>query len=104
MEFVNNLPSRELAPGFSAQVVHGASTSVSFVRAKQGHRVPLHHHVHEQVTHIVEGILEMEIGGQQYTLTAGSIFVIPSNTPHNAYAVTDCYIIDFFSPARDDLR
>jgi quercetin dioxygenase-like cupin family protein len=52
----------------------------------------------------VEGELEMIIGGEKYLFTPGTVHVIPSNVPHSAYAITDCKVIDAFSPARDDYR
>jgi hypothetical protein len=42
--------------------------------------------------------------GNCYLLTAGSVHVIPSLVPHSALALTDCKVIDSFSPARDDYR
>ena len=66
--------------------------------------LPEHQHVHEQITYILEGRLEMVIGGEKYLLTAGTVHVIPSNTPHSAIAQTDCKVIDAFAPARNDYR
>ena len=53
---------------------------------------------------IIEGQLDMLIGGEPYSLTAGMYHVIPSNTPHSAIAVTDCKAIDVFNPVREDYR
>ena len=66
--------------------------------------MPEHQHPHEQITHILSGELEMMIGGEKILFTAGSVHVIPSNTPHGAVAISDCKVIDAFSPARDDYR
>ncbi len=66
--------------------------------------LPLHQHIHEQITYIVEGELEMMLGNEKHVLTAGMIHVIPSNLQHGAVALTDCMVLDFFSPARDDYR
>jgi quercetin dioxygenase-like cupin family protein len=71
---------------------------------KAGSSVPIHHHVHEQITYIIEGQLDMVIGGVSYSLTAGMYHVIPSNVPHSADAKTDCKVIDAFSPAREDYK
>jgi quercetin dioxygenase-like cupin family protein len=104
MEHFDNIPAKELAPGFMAKLIHGAHTTLSIVTIKKGSVLPEHRHVHEQITYIVEGRLDMTIGGKPYSLTAGTVHVIPSNTPHNAVAITDCTVIDAFSPARDDYR
>ena len=73
-----------------------------YVELEKGSSVPMHQHMHEQITYIIEGRLDMEIGGQACVLTTGMYFVIPSNTPHNAIAQTDCKLIDAFSPPRED--
>ena len=104
MQNLNDIPSRKLFPGFSFKLVHGAQSTVSFVDIAKGAILPEHQHVHEQVTYLVEGQLDMTIGNEQFSLTPGMVHVIPSNTPHSAVAVTNVKVIDFFSPARDDYR
>ena len=74
------------------------------VELKEGSSVPMHQHVHEQTTYIVEGKLDMVIGGVACSLTAGMYHVIPSNTPHSAVAMADCKVIDVFSPVREDYK
>jgi len=71
---------------------------------RKGAVLPEHRHVHEQITYIMEGQLEMVIGGEKYLLTTGTVHAIPSNTPHSAVALTDCKVVDSFAPARDDYR
>ena len=104
MEYLSDIPARELLPGFSGKFVHGQKSTLAFWEIKKGCTMPEHQHPHEQITHIVSGELEMVIGGEKMLFTAGSVHVIPSNTPHSAYAKTDCVVIDAFSPARDEYR
>jgi quercetin dioxygenase-like cupin family protein len=104
MQYLNEITPREFLPGFFGRFVHGEKSTLSFVEIKKGHSLPTHQHPHEQITHILEGELEMTIGGIDYLFTPGSVHVIPGNTPHSAYARTDCKVIDAFSPARDDYR
>lgn len=104
MEFLENIPARELIPGFFGRFVHGSQCTLAFWDIKAGCVMPQHQHPHEQITHIVSGELEMEIGGEKMLFTAGSVHVIPPNVPHGAVAKTDCKVIDSFSPARDDYR
>lgn len=104
MQYLSDIPSRELIPGFFGKFVHGEKGTLALWEIKKDCRMPEHQHPHEQITHILEGELEMTIGGQTMLFTAGSVHVIPSNTPHSAIARTDCKVIDAFSPARDDYR
>jgi quercetin dioxygenase-like cupin family protein len=104
MQHLSEIKGTEFLPGFTGRFVHGAQSTLSFVDIKQGCSLPEHQHPHEQITHIVEGELEMIIGGEKFIFTPGTVHVIPSNVPHSAYAITDCKVIDAFSPARDDYR
>jgi quercetin dioxygenase-like cupin family protein len=104
MNNIKNILPKELVPGITGYYAHGDSMTFGYVELKSGSSVPMHHHMHEQITYIIEGELDMVIGGQVCLLTAGMYHVIPSNTPHSAIAKTDCKLIDAFSPVRDDYR
>lgn len=104
MQYLDDISPREFLPGFFGRFIHGAASTLSYVTILQGSKLPTHQHPHEQITHILEGELEMVIGGETYLFTAGAVHVIPGNVPHSAFAVTDCKVLDFFSPARDDYR
>lgn len=104
MQHIKNIKPKELVPGINGYYAHGDSMSFGYVELKSGSSVPMHQHVHEQITYIIEGELEMVIGGQLCFLTSGMFHVIPSNTPHSAIAKTDCIVIDAFSPIREDYK
>jgi quercetin dioxygenase-like cupin family protein len=102
-KFLNH-PEKELVPGIHGSYIHGANASLGYVTIKAGSVMPMHHHPHEQLTLILDGELEMEIGGKKVLLTKGMSYVIPSNTPHAAKAHADCTVIDVFSPVREEYR
>ena len=104
MDYIKNIKSKELAKGITGYYAHGKQMSFGYVELKAGSNIPTHQHVHEQITYIMEGELDMVIGGKPCLLTAGMYYVIPSNTPHSAIAKTDCKVIDAFSPAREDYK
>jgi quercetin dioxygenase-like cupin family protein len=64
----------------------------------------VHQHIHEQITYIIEGQLDMVIDNVPCSLTPGMYHVIPSGTPHSAIAKTDCKVIDVFGPVREDYK
>jgi quercetin dioxygenase-like cupin family protein len=101
---IKDIPAREIVPGFFGKFIHGEQSTLAFWEIKKGHTLPLHHHVHEQITYIVSGELEMVIGDEKHVLTSGMTNVIPSNLPHSGFALTDCVVIDTFCPVRDDYR
>jgi quercetin dioxygenase-like cupin family protein len=104
MQSIKNIPPKALMPGITGYYAHGKNMTFGFVELKAGSSVPLHQHIHEQTTYIIEGQLDMVIGEQTCSLTAGMYHVIPSNTPHSAIAKIDCKVIDVFSPVRDDYK
>ena len=104
MNYIKSIPSKEIVPGITGYYAHGDKHTFGYVEIKKGSVVPDHHHVHEQITYIIDGQLKLVIGGKPYSLTNGMYHIIPSNTPHSAIAVTDCKVIDTFSPTRDDYK
>ena len=104
MNIIKNIKPKELVPGITGYYAHGDSMTFGYVELKAGSNIPTHYHVHEQITYIIEGELDMVIGEQACLLTAGMYHVIPSNAPHSAVAKTDCKVIDAFSPAREDYK
>ena len=104
MDLIKNIQAKNLAPGITGHYAHGDKVTFGFVELKKGSSVPVHHHIHEQITYIIEGQLDMVIGGEAFSLTDGMYHVILSNTPHSAVAITDCKVIDIFGPVREDYK
>ena len=104
MQPIKNIKPKELVPGITGYYAHGNSMTFGYVELKAGSNVPMHQHVQEQITYILEGELDMLIGGKACLLTHGMYYVIPSNTPHSAIAKTDCKLIDAFNPVREDYK
>lgn len=104
MSQIKNIPVKQLFPGIDGYYAHGEKMTLGFVELKAGSQVPMHQHPHEQITYIIEGRLDMTIGGKPFSLTAGMYHVISSNSPHSAIAKTDCRVIDAFSPVREDYK
>ena len=104
MQPIKSITPKELAAGLTGYYAHGDSSTFGYIELKQGSKVPMHRHIHEQITFIVSGQLDMTIGGIAYSLTAGMLHVIPSNQPHDALAMVDTVAIDAFNPVREDYR
>ena len=101
---LNQVPVREIFPGFRARVVHSARTSESWVEADAGASFPEHQHPQEQIVNVLEGELELTVAGVTHRLTAGRVLVIPPDVPHRGRAITSCRVLDVFAPPRDDYR
>lgn len=96
------LPTSQLIEGYTAQFIHTASATYSHVTVAAGAHLPLHQHIHEQVSYVISGEFELTVDGVAHRLVAGQVFVIPSNTPHSGLAITDCFLLDVFTPRRED--
>lgn len=104
MQSIKKITPKELSAGLIGYYAHGASMTFGYVEIKAGCNMDQHQHVHEQITYILEGELDMIIDGKLYKLTAGMYHIIPSNTLHGAHAITDCKVIDVFNPVREDYK
>ncbi|HEY0678116.1 MAG TPA: cupin domain-containing protein [Chitinophagaceae bacterium] len=106
MPYINpdGLTAKDIAPGFNARYIHTDNLSVGYISIKKGSVLPKHSHVHEQITHVLEGKLEMTVDGEVKVVEPGVVAVIPSNVEHSAVALEDCWVLDVFWPVREDYR
>ncbi len=93
-----------LFPGFSGRFIHTDSMTVAYWDIKKGSILPAHSHIHEQITHVLSGKLEMVIDGKTQIVEPGIVGVIPSNIVHQGTALTDCVALDVFTPVREDYK
>jgi quercetin dioxygenase-like cupin family protein len=95
-------PWIQLAPGVRRQTVAlGDKMMQVLVHFQKGSLVPEHKHVHEQIAAVIAGKLRLVVAGEPHDLTEGS-FALKSNVPHSAEALEECWVLDTFSPPRED--
>ncbi len=99
-----DVPLQEVFPGIKGHLVHTEHCTIADFWITAGTELPLHHHPHEQTSTVLEGEFRFEVDGEERLCFAGDMAVIPSNVPHRGTAITDCRIIDVFSPVREDYR
>jgi hypothetical protein len=104
MPHLNEIKKKVLTEGIVGQYVHGENMTAGWVTIQKGSTLGLHQHPHEQITVMLSGKMEMQIGDESVLLETGMIQVIPSNVPHGAFAHEDCQLIDVFTPIREDYR
>jgi quercetin dioxygenase-like cupin family protein len=106
LTFINlsDIEEREIAKGFRSRFIHTDHMTSSYWQIAAGSVLPDHAHPHEQVTTIIRGHFEMTVDGETRTIEAGIVAVIPSGAKHRGRALTDCFILDVFSPVREDYR
>ena len=94
----------EILPGFVARFIHTNSQTFSWVEIAEGSVLPEHFHINEQVSRVMKGSFELNIDGIKKICTPGDMALIKSNVPHAGVALTNCIILDIFTPFREDYQ
>ena len=88
--------------GITVSLYHSEQATFAYVTLQKGAEAAMHHHPHEQWTHVIEGEMIFNLDGDEQLLKPGMAVFIPSNLPHGARSVTGCRVIDCFLPVRED--
>jgi quercetin dioxygenase-like cupin family protein len=92
----------QLNPLLQRQHVVGESVMVARILMKKGSIVPLHSHMNEQITYVLDGALQFRLDGREIVVRSGEVLCIPPNMPHEALALEDTVDLDIFNPPRED--
>ena len=96
-----DLPALALGPGLASRPLVGTNLLASFVRYEPGAGAPRHAHEEEQLFVMLEGEVEMELGGETRRLRPGDAVLIPAWVPHWVRSTGGAvYQLDVFSPPR----
>ncbi len=98
----NEVELETLNPLLQRQLIVGHEVMLARVLLKKGCVVPMHSHVNEQLSYILEGALKFFIDGKEIVVRAGQVLTIPPNMPHQAEALEDTVDLDIFHPPRAD--
>ena len=101
---LSEIPSREYFPGYYGKMIHMENMTLAYWDVEKGAEVPEHAHHHEQMMQVLEGRFEFTLQGVRKEYGVGEIVVIPPDQKHSARAITDCKIMDIFSPVREDYK
>jgi quercetin dioxygenase-like cupin family protein len=92
-------------PGVEMRVIHGEKMTVVFFRLEPGAGPSLHAHPHEQIGTVLKGSIELAVADEKRIVREGEAYHIPSNVLHGGKCgESPSEVIEFFSPAREDLR
>jgi quercetin dioxygenase-like cupin family protein len=96
---------REPVPGVGMRAVWGDKVMLNWVDLAPKAVVPLHSHPHEQAGIVLEGQIEMTIGGETRVIGVGEAYVIPGGVEHKAVGSDEpSLVLDIFSPPREDYK
>jgi len=95
-------PEETVNPLLSRQVIHGEQMTLALIHLRKGAKVASHSHRHEQLSKVECGLVHFTVEGEEAMLQAGDMILIPAGAAHSVEALSDCLVLDTFSPARDD--
>jgi quercetin dioxygenase-like cupin family protein len=58
--------------------------------------------VHEQIASVLSGKMRFVVAGKSQDVSEGSV-MLKSNVPHSAEALEESWLMDTFSPPREDM-
>lgn len=89
--------------GFIFKEAHLDNVMITWVEMQPGSILPEHKHDHEQISLVLEGTLELTVGGITKIMKKGDVAVVPSNVIHSGRVGEENTIaIDAWHPIRKD--
>jgi len=101
---LEKLEAKELMPGFKGKFIHTETMTIAYWEIKKGSVLPEHSHPHEQTTNVLSGTLQLTVDNITSNVEYGEVVTIGSNIVHSGIAITDCIVLDVFSPVREDYK
>ena len=100
---LSDIPPHETRIG-QLQMLSGEQGTFFYVKARAGSEVGRHSHPMEQMTWLISGKMEMEVGdAPRREILPGTIVLVPPNVEHRAWYVEDCVVAEFAAPPRHDM-
>ena len=104
MPFVDTaeIAPHERRPGWKGRTFHSPSMTFAHWDFTAGADIHEHHHPQEEVWQVIEGELQVTVGGETRVAGPGMVAIVPANTPHSVVALTDGRAIVTDWPVRKD--
>jgi len=100
---LDSLQSKQMNELITRKTVSGQNGTFGLFTMKKSAVVPLHKHINEQYTFILNGSVRVSIEGKVYIVKAGDCIIIPPNVPHLFESLEEGTLdLDFFAPKRED--
>lgn len=96
-----------LPNGWNRQSIFSGKLTMAVIEARGPEQGPilLHQHVHDQVTYLIDGEIEVQIGEEVRKIGPGGAYRVPSDVPHGIRVLSEtARLIDAFTPPREDFR
>lgn len=103
--FVKNsdIELTELGGGVSRKVLAYREEEMAVeVRFKTGAVGATHSHPHVQISYVLEGKFEANIGGEVRIIEKGDTYITSPDVPHGVVCLEEGALLDVFTPMRKD--
>ena len=99
---LDSLPNVHPLAGCTMRRLGGEQAMLQVATMPKGTSFEPHAHMNEQIVLMLEGTLRLDVGEppEPVELCPNDLLVIPPNVPHGGEALTDCKVLDAFSPPR----
>lgn len=99
----NSVKNTEVERGVNRKVLANAENIMILeLSLEKGADLPLHNHIHEQCSYVIEGKFEFEINGEKQILETGDSLYFGPNSPHSVTCLEAGKFLDVFTPAREE--
>jgi len=105
MPFIDTsqLKIKEPLPGWRGRFFHSETMLFAYYSVEAGASIHAHSHENEEVWHVLEGELEVTVGGVTQIAKPGCVAVVSPNTLHSVRALTAGRSIVVDYPRRDSI-
>jgi quercetin dioxygenase-like cupin family protein len=98
----SEIRTESITPSIERKFITAERVTLAHFELKKGGVVPSHAHEQEQLSHVISGALRFVVNGQDLLVSAGEVLQIPSWIEHEVHVVEDTFVLDVFSPVRQD--
>ena len=96
-----DIEPHERRPGWIGRTFHSPSMTFAHWEFRAGSDIHEHGHPQEEVWQVIEGQLEVTIGGETQVAGPGTVAIVPAGVAHAVRALTDGKAIVVDWPLRD---
>lgn len=79
----------EVRPGIFGATVHTPQLTATLYRYRAGTSWEEHQHSQDQITQVLEGVIDFVVDGAAVRLSTGQLAALPGGTPHSASVPKD---------------
>lgn len=98
-----NVKLTDLGGGVSRKILAYNDRLMSVeVRFDKGAVGAVHTHPHVQISYVLEGKFEANIGGEIKIISKGDTYVTEPDVPHGVTCLEEGALLDIFTPKRED--